>query len=137
MTGDCPDLVMILALLYPVIYGLRLSFFQWALRDIRKPPTFIGLQNFVELFKSPNFHTSFQVTLRFTLTVVIVEVLLGMAIALLLEEKMKGLRLFRTIFILPIMIAPVVVGLVWKLLYDPSFGMIPADQTFKPHERQC
>ncbi len=117
-------LVMVMALMYPVIYGLRLSLFQWALRDFRKAPTFIGLQNFVELFKSPNFHTSFQVTLRFTLTVVIVEVILGLVIALLLEEKMKGLRIFRTIFVLPIMVAPVVVGIVWRFIYDPTYGLL-------------
>ncbi|MCP4398632.1 MAG: sugar ABC transporter permease [bacterium] len=117
-------LVLITALLYPVIYGLRLSLYEWALRDLRKPPIFRGLENFVDLFKSPNFQTSVQVTLKFTLTVVIVEILLGLAIALLLEEKMKGLRVFRTIFVLPIMVAPVVVGIVWRFLYDPSYGLL-------------
>ena len=112
------------ALLFPVFYGLRLSFSQWALRDIRKAPVFIGLTNYTDLLKSDFFHTSFKVTLIFTSIVVVAEIFVGLVLALLLEEKMKGLRLFRTIFVLPIMVAPVVVGLLWRFLYDPSFGLI-------------
>ena len=89
-----------------------------------KKPEFVGLRNYGELFKSEFFWTSVAVTLKFTISVVIFEILLGLMLALLLEEKMKGLRLLRTIFILPIMIAPVVVGLTWRFLYDPSFGLI-------------
>jgi multiple sugar transport system permease protein len=48
----------------------------------------------------------------------------GLLLSLLLEKKIAGLRLFRTVFVLPIMIAPVVVGVVWRYLYDPSFGFI-------------
>jgi multiple sugar transport system permease protein len=116
--------VILLAMLFPVIYGLGLSFFEWALRDIQVAPTFRGLANYVELFKSENFHTNIRVTLVFTITVTVTEILVGLILALLLEAKMTGLRVFRTIFVLPIMIAPVVVGVVWRYLYDPSFGMI-------------
>jgi multiple sugar transport system permease protein len=116
--------VILLAMLFPVIYGLGLSFFEWALRDIRVGPAFRGLANYVELLKSENFHTNVRVTLIFTISVTVPEILVGLILALLLEAKMAGLRVFRTIFVLPIMIAPVVVGVVWRYLYDPSFGMI-------------
>jgi multiple sugar transport system permease protein len=116
--------VILLAMLFPVIYGLGLSFFEWALRDIRVAPVFRGLGNYVELFKSEYFYTNVRVTLVFTLTVTVAEIALGLILALLLEAKMAGLRTFRTIFVLPIMVAPVVVGVVWRYLYDPSFGMI-------------
>lgn len=89
-----------------------------------KKPEFLGLGNYRELFHSEFFRTSVKVTLKFSTSVVIVEILIGLILALLLEEKMKGLRLFRTIFILPIMVAPVVVGLTWRFLYDPSFGLV-------------
>jgi multiple sugar transport system permease protein len=117
-------LVILLAMLFPVIYGLGLSFFDWALRDIRVAPVFRGLENYFELFKSEYFYTNIRVTLVFTLTVTVAEIAIGLFLALLLEEKMAGLRTFRTIFVLPIMVAPVVVGVVWRYLYDPSFGMI-------------
>lgn len=116
--------ILLVTIVYPVFYGLTLSLYQWSLSDINQPPVFVGLANFIELFKSPFFHTSVTVTLKFTLIVVAVELLLGLMLALLLEEKMKGLRLFRTIFVLPIMVAPVVVGVIWRFLYDPSFGLI-------------
>ena len=117
-------LVICLAMLIPVVYGLRLSFYQWLLRDIRVAPIFRGFGNYIELLKNPFFHTNIKVTIIFTLSVTVSEILLGMILALLLEEKMAGLRLFRTIFMLPIMVAPIVVGVVWRYLYDPSFGMI-------------
>ena len=184
-------LILFFTLIYPVFYGLGLSFFNWTLRDMAsaeapkltnesfellkndglpdevldklgrlknrkfrtrekfltnvervigaeetakhkkvlldsslKKPEFIGLGNYRELAKSEFFRTSVGVTLKFSLSVMVLEILLGLFLALLLEEKMKGLRLFRTIFILPIMIAPVVVGLTWRFLYDPSFGVI-------------
>jgi multiple sugar transport system permease protein len=116
--------VILLAMLFPVVYGLGLSLFEWALRDIRVAPIFRGLGNYVELFKSEYFYTNIRVTLVFTLTVTVAEIVLGLILALLLEAKMAGLRFFRTIFVLPIMVAPVVVGVVWRYLYDPSFGMI-------------
>lgn len=116
--------VILLAMLFPVVYGLGLSLFDWALRDIRVAPVFRGLGNYVELFKSEYFYTNIRVTLIFTLTVTVSEIVVGLILALLLEQKMAGLRIFRTIFVLPIMVAPVVVGVVWRYLYDPSFGMI-------------
>ena len=63
-------------------------------------------------------------TLKFTFSVVAIELLVGLALALLLEKGIKGLRLFRTIFTLPIMVAPVVVGVIWRFLYNPSYGKI-------------
>ena len=118
-------LVFAFALIIPTLYGLRLSFFDWKMSELlRIAPKFIGLGNFTELFGSEFFHTSIRVTLVFTFSILVAELLVGTALALLLERKMAGLRLFRTIFVLPLMIAPIVVGVVWRYLYDPSFGLI-------------
>lgn len=114
--------ILLLVMVVPVFSSIRLSFFEWSLRDIRNAPVFIGLRNFIEIFKSEYFHTSIRVTLIFTVSVVVLEMFLGMVMALMLEDGVHGLRLFRTIFILPVMIAPVVVGIVWKFLYNPIYG---------------
>jgi len=120
-----PALVILLAvMIIPVFSSIRLSFFEWSLRDIRNAPVFVGLRNFADIFQSENFYTSIRVTLVFTVSVVVLELLMGMILALLLEGGIPGLRLFRTIFILPVMIAPVVVGVIWKFLYNPSYGKI-------------
>lgn len=117
-------LILISVLVIPVISGIRLSFFEWSLVEIMKKPNFVGLRNFIEIFENENFHTSVRVTLVFTFSVVILELFFGTLLALLLENGIPGIRLFRTIFILPVMIAPVVVGVVWRFMYNPSYGKI-------------
>lgn len=115
-------LIMAVILLVPILSGLRLSFFQWQMRDIAKGPTFVGLRNYLELFGNEYFWTSVRVTITFTASVVILEIIAGLILALLLEEGVKGIRLFRTLFILPIMVAPVVVGVMWRFMYNQSYG---------------
>lgn len=120
-----PTLIILLSVMViPVFSSIRLSFFEWSLRDIRNAPVPVGLRNFTELFRSEYFRTSIRVTLIFTVSVVVLEMIVGMIMALMLEDGLPGLRLFRTVFILPVMIAPVVVGVVWKFLYNPSYGKI-------------
>jgi len=115
-------LIMAFILLVPILMGLRLSFFEWLLRNVSQKPIFIGLRNYIELIKSENFRTSVTVTIRFVLSVVIIEIVVGLVLALLLESGLKGLRFFRTLFVLPIMVAPVVVGVMWRFMYNPSYG---------------
>lgn len=114
-----------LALFYPVFFGIRLSFFRWAMRDMStKAPLFVGLKNYIELVQNPNFLTSLRVTTIFITATMLSELVVGMILALLAEKQTRGLHIFRTIFILPIMIAPVVVGVVWRYLYNPTYGLI-------------
>lgn len=116
--------ILALACIYPVVVGFQLSFFSWQLGIPWEGKIFVGLENFVSLFKSGVFYTVLRVTLTFVFTVVLIELGLGLLLALLLEGKLRGVNIFRSIFILPMMIAPVVVGLIWRFLYDPSFGLI-------------
>jgi multiple sugar transport system permease protein len=117
--------VFAVALFYPVFYGVRLSFFQWSFRDIyAQPPEFVGLRNYVEEFQNPQFLMSLRVTTVFIFATMVSELLVGLVLALLTERKTRGLTIFRTIFILPIMIAPVVVGVIWRYLYNANYGMI-------------
>lgn len=117
-------LIMSGILIYPILNGLRLSFFQWEFRSLSTSPIWVGLRNFRELFSNPYFWESFFVTLKFSFAVVSIELVVGFALALLLESGLKGIRLFRTIFILPIMVAPVVVAVIWRFLYNPAYGKI-------------
>lgn len=66
------------------------------------------------------------ITLLFSAVVVGAEMLLGIALASLLEPKTRGMAVFRTVFIMPMMIAPVAAGLIWRYLFDTQFGMINA-----------
>lgn len=112
------------ACFYPVLYSIRLSFYDWSLGTDWGAREFVGLENYLRIFTDPSVYTSLGVTLTFAAAVVAAELVLGIVLALLVEQGVRGLSVFRTIFILPMMIAPVVVGLIWRYLYDTRFGLI-------------
>ncbi|MEO0709941.1 MAG: sugar ABC transporter permease, partial [Pseudomonadota bacterium] len=115
-------LVMILALFYPICYMVWGSFRDWDPSQNISETEFVGLANYARLLVDPAFHESFWVTLVFAFTVVTVEMVLGVGLALLLDRNIRGMSVLRTMFILPMMIAPVVVGLVWRYMFHQSYG---------------
>jgi len=110
--------------LYPVIKGFELSFYDWSLGTPISSRKYVGWENFAWAWQDPALFNSIKVTLVFTACSVLAELFLGLAIAFLLEKGVRGIAIFRTIFIVPIMIAPVVVGLLWRYLFDANFGLI-------------
>ncbi len=117
-------LVFILLTIFPITYSFILSLTDSNLAN-PNPPQFIGLNNYVRLLVGdPNFWFSLRVTLLFIGGVIICELLLGLGLALLLNREFVGKSLVRTIFIIPTMITPVVVGIIWRLLYNPDMGML-------------
>jgi len=117
-------LVLIFALLYPIGYLTVASFFDWRMGSPFADAVFAGFGNYAWILKDPNFQESFMVTITFAFAVVILEMILGVGLALMLERPIRGMTVFRTIFILPMMIAPIVVGLIWRYMYNPQFGII-------------
>jgi multiple sugar transport system permease protein len=91
--------------------------------DLPSGAVFAGWENYRSLMRDANAYTSAQVTVVFAFAVVTIEVVLGVALALLLERPIRGMALFRTLFILPMMVAPVVVGLIWRFMYSEQFGV--------------
>ena len=114
--------VMLLALFYPIGYMVWGSFRDWDPSQNLSETEFVGLANYIKLASDPFFHESFWVTLIFAFTVVSVEMVLGVGLALLLDRNIRGMSVLRTLFILPMMIAPVVVGVVWKYMYHQTYG---------------
>ena len=115
-------MVMLLALFYPIAYMVWGSFRDWDPSQSLGETEFVGLANYVKLLGDAAFHESFWVTLVFAFTVVAVEMVLGVALALLLDRNIRGMSVLRTLFILPMMIAPVVVGLVWRYMFHATYG---------------
>lgn len=115
--------VMIIALLYPIGYMIYASFLDWNPSQRIGEAEFIGLRNYVNLWNSDSFWESFWVTIRFAALVVSLEMFLGVGLALLLDRQLRGMAVLRTIFILPMMIAPIVVGLMWRYMYHPQVGV--------------
>ncbi len=117
-------LVMLGGLLYPVVMAFYLSFYDWEIgRDLGEAP-YNGIAHFARMIQDPQVWEVLWVTLRFGFWVITIEMTLGIALALLLEKPIRGASFFRTIFILPLMVSPVVVGLIWRYLFDARAGWI-------------
>ena len=119
-------LVMAVACLYPVLAAFQLSAYDWSMGTPWESAQWEGLGNFVEAFNNPQVWSSLWTTLLFAAVCVSAEMVLGIALALALEHKVRGMAYFRTLFILPMMIAPIAVGLVWRYMFDAQFGLINA-----------
>jgi multiple sugar transport system permease protein len=115
-------IVMLLALFYPIAYMVWGSFRDWDPSQTLGETEFVGLANYAKLLVDPAFHESFWVTILFAFTVVSVEMVIGVGLALILDRELRGMSVLRTLFILPMMIAPVVVGLVWRFMFHQTYG---------------
>ena len=116
--------VMLVGLLYPVLETLRLSLYEVRLGEAPAPGAFRGLALIREVLADPAVLQSMLVTLKFAVIVVALELLIGVGLALMLEGKIPGMSVLRTIFVLPMMIAPVCVGLIWRYMFDANAGPI-------------
>ncbi|MEO0542629.1 MAG: sugar ABC transporter permease [Pseudomonadota bacterium] len=115
-------IIMAVALMYPLGYMVWGSFRDWDPSQTIGEAEFVGLDNYVKLWGDPNFWESMTVTLTFAFFVVSFELFIGVGLALLLDRNIRGMSVLRTLFILPMMIAPVVVGLMWRYMYHPTVG---------------
>jgi len=119
--------VAVLALLVavPTFYLFYTSFLNWFLRD-PEGPTFGGLNNYIRLIQSGDFRISLVVTLIFSAASVSISLLIGLGLALLFSEKLRGRNIMRTLLVMPIVLPPVVVGFTWKFILSSEVGIIGA-----------
>ncbi|WP_129667465.1 carbohydrate ABC transporter permease [Phytoactinopolyspora endophytica] len=117
-------MIVILGLssIVPIVYSLSLSLFDW---DWGSRLAFVGLANYVDLLGDGEFWASLSRTGLFTILAVAFEIVLGMLIAVAVQSMTRGLGWLRTLFILPLMVSGMVVALVWKVMLDPTLGVIP------------
>ncbi|MCL4152965.1 UNVERIFIED_CONTAM: hypothetical protein GTU68_064742, partial [Idotea baltica] len=99
------------------------SFLDWNPSQRIGEAEFVGLRNYINLLGDESFRESLSVTLKFASIVVSLEMLVGVGLALLLDRNIRGMSALRTLFILPMMIAPIVVGLMWRYMYHPTVGI--------------
>lgn len=118
--------VMAAACLYPVLAAFQLAGYDWALGTPWSSARWVGWDNFASAFSNPRVWSSLWTTLLFAAVCVSAEMVLGIALALALEHPVRGMALFRTLFILPMMIAPIAVGLAWRYIFDAQFGLLNA-----------
>lgn len=117
-----PAVLTLLALtVYPFIYSIYISFFSF---KGGRPFEFIGVGNYAHLLKDGQFWNSIVVVSLYTVYVVAIELILGLALALFFTQPLRLRGLWRSLMIVPMMLTPVVVGVIWRLMYDPNFGVI-------------
>jgi len=116
-------LVLAIGLLYPIGYMMYASFLDWNPSQLIGEADWVGLKNYTNLMQDEAFKESLWVTVKFAFIVVVLEMFIGVGLALLLDKNIKGISFLRTIFILPMMIAPIVVGLMWRYMYHPTVGI--------------
>lgn len=112
-----------LFLVWPVILGLRMSFFDWSLVGTGTTD-FLGLANYRELFADPDFWASLWHTILFTLLSTPPLVLLALGLALLANRAVPARWFFRLAFFAPYVLPVSTVALIWVWLYQPGFGLI-------------
>jgi multiple sugar transport system permease protein len=117
-----PTVLLLIGLvLYPFFYAIWLGFTDKA---VGSSGTFVGLKNFRYVLSWPMFSTAIVNTIVFTATAVAIKFVLGMAVALVLNQQIRGRNFFRAFLLLPWVIPGFVVYLVWRWLYDPLSGLI-------------
>jgi multiple sugar transport system permease protein len=112
--------VVALFTLFPIVYLLWVSLQAVNGRQMK----FIGLDNYSLVATDPTFWDAVRVTLLYVVATTGTELVLGFALALVLSRKLRGLGIVRTLLIIPMAMTPVVVGLTWRLLYTPPFGLV-------------
>jgi len=116
-------LVYLLFTFLPILETIRSSFYQWD--GFSQNRTWIGLANYVELFTDPKFHNALRNNLVFVIFFSIIPILIGLFLASLLSRRpIPGFAFFRTALFLPQVISMVVVGVIWRWMFNPTFGPI-------------
>jgi multiple sugar transport system permease protein len=109
-----------LYVVYPILSTLYLSFFNW---DGLAEKTFVGLDNYVELFRAATFGTALKNNVLW-LALFLLAPPAGLAVALYLNQQVRGIRLVKSLFFAPFVLSGVVVGLIFSWFYDPTFGLL-------------
>ncbi len=119
-----PTVVFLVAIcIYPLLHSLYLTFNEWSLTS-NQPPKFVWLRNFWELLRDDRFWSSLKTTAIFTAGVVSAEMCIGLILALSATRNTKFRQVCRSIILIPMMITPVVLGLIWKYMFNPENGII-------------
>lgn len=108
----------------PIAYSVYMSLFEWKLFDLGKTKTFVGLDNFIKIFSDRVFLTALINTLSIVAVCLVIELILGFIISLSLWNIKKSTKFAQSLILLPMITSPVIVGLIWRFIYDPQFGIV-------------
>lgn len=105
----------------PMLFSLYMGFHKWPLRE---PPTFVGIDNYVRFFRDPVWIKALQVTATYTLAAVPLGLVFAFFLAILLNQKIPGMPIFRTVFYLPSLVPATANAILWLFVLNPQIGII-------------
>jgi len=114
----------------PLLTSLGVSFLEW---NLLTPPKWLGVDNFIKLMSDEDFWHSLRATLYYILGSVPLGMVLALALALALNQKLRGIGIYRTIYFIPVVSSMIAVALMWRWMYNPTSGILNyvLDQFFK------
>ncbi len=119
-----PTIFLLLAInIFPLIWTIQLSFTNYKANRINREPEFIGLRNYERILTDSDIWLNMQATAHFLFWTIVLQVLIGFALAWLIHRNFKGSNFWTTVIVLPMMLSPAVVGNFWKFLYQPQIGL--------------
>ena len=119
-----PTILLLLAInIYPLFYAISMSFTNFYANKVGKEIKWIGLKNYVKILGKEAIWERMQITANFMFWTLLLQALIGLGLAILLNRKFKGNELLTTLIVLPMMLSPAVVGVFWVYLYNPQVGL--------------
>ncbi len=115
-------IILFIALLAPLMYSLVISLFDWPLMEPRR--LFVGIRNYLVLLRREQVLRSLMITLRFVFFSVAFEMVLGVGIAMILNQQFKWRNIIRLAILLPMMASPAVVALSWRMILHADRGVL-------------
>lgn len=119
-----PTIFLLLAInIFPLIWTIQLSFTNYRANRLNREVKDIGLRNYERILTDSDIWLNMQATAHFLFWTILLQVLIGFALAWLIHRNFRGNAFWTTIIVLPMMLSPAVVGNFWKFLYQPQIGL--------------
>jgi multiple sugar transport system permease protein len=118
-----PSLIVLLIFVYlPIIWSFNISFTSWESRSTAD--AFVGIDNYTFLLSEGDFWSALKNTVYFASIKIPLDIVLSLGIALVLNQKLRGISFFRMAYFLPVITSVVAVAAIWRVIYNPSFGLL-------------
>ena len=120
-----PAVLVVLAVtIFPLLYALSVSFFKWNLRLAAEGWQFVGLGNYARALANERFQLGFLHTLKITIPALFLEFTIGLGLALLLNRRIPGRGIIVSLLVVPVLIAPAAIGMMWRLILGVEYGAV-------------
>ena len=109
--------------IFPLIWTIQLSFTNYRANRPNAPVRGIGIDNYRSILTDPDIWAAMQATAHFVFWTIVLQTLIGFALAYLIDRKFRGHGFWTTVILIPMMLSPAVVGNFWTFLYQPQIGL--------------